>query len=81
MRHHLEILADAGAVAHIGAGFVAEQARRAVDSGGGCRRDPSRVRRLCVSLPVPALLRRHHPPGRQQGRRGAVPFPAVRHQP
>jgi hypothetical protein len=34
MRHHLETLADAQAVARIAAAFVAEQARRAVDSGG-----------------------------------------------
>jgi 6-phosphogluconolactonase len=34
MRHHLETLADASAVARVGAAFVAEQARRAVDSRG-----------------------------------------------
>jgi 6-phosphogluconolactonase len=34
MRHHLETLADARGVARTGAAFVAEQARRAVDSRG-----------------------------------------------
>jgi 6-phosphogluconolactonase len=34
MHHHLETLAEAGAVARVGAAFVAEQARRAVDRGG-----------------------------------------------
>jgi 6-phosphogluconolactonase len=34
MRHHFETLADASAVARIGPACVAEQARRAADSGG-----------------------------------------------